>query len=166
MSITAERLRELVHYDPETGLFTQVAVRKGWKAGRIIGRRMSRCGYIRIGIDMNRYLAHRLAWLYMTGEWPPDQIDHVNGDRADNRWSNLREATSAQNGQNSRPRNGKFNLKGVAKSLDHWRAKPFSARIKAHGKVHYLGRFATPEEAHAAYVAGAYKYHGQFARTK
>jgi hypothetical protein len=100
--ITAERLRELFNYDPETGVWRWIArsspyscICVGDVAGRVGGR-----GYRGIKIDKREYPAARLAWLYMTGEWPRAEIDHVNGNRVDNRWCNLREASNSQNNAN------------------------------------------------------------------
>jgi hypothetical protein len=103
--ITAERVRQLPHYDPDTGVLTRLISTNGdARAGEVV--RGVCDGYLTARIDGRRYQAHRLAWLYMIGEWPKANMDHVNGDRADNRWCNLREATNSQNQANT-PNAGK-----------------------------------------------------------
>ncbi len=157
-----DRLKQLLSFNPETGDF----VRLTRAATRIhIGDVVKGCnngeGYLRIRIDRRAYMAHRLAWLYMTGEWPKAQIDHINMDRADNRFCNLREATNAQNKANSRAH--RSNLSG-AKGITSVRRK-FRAQVEVAGIPIYLGYFNTRDEAHAAYmIAAAKKYCGEFAR--
>jgi hypothetical protein len=100
--LTAERLRELLDYDPETGRFIwrkDHPTAKHIKAGSVAGTKNGR-GYWVIGVAGAKYVAHRLAWLYVTGEWPAHLVDHENGDRLDNRFANLREATDSQNNFN------------------------------------------------------------------
>jgi len=95
MSITAERLKELYLYNPEDGTFTRIKAagrHNRWGVGTIANHHDPITGYNRIRIDGTLYSAHRLAWLYMTGSWPTHQIDHVDLDRANNAWRNLREA--------------------------------------------------------------------------
>ena len=92
--LTAARLRKMLHYDPETGVFTRL-----W-TGNVTGCPDAK-GYLRIAADGRSYRAHRLAVLYMTGAWPSEQIDHINQVRTDNRWSNLRPATNGENGANT-----------------------------------------------------------------
>lgn len=133
--LTQDRLRELLHYDPETGLFIRrVTTAARATAGTIAGDMDSK-GYWRLRVDRKRYLAHRLAWFYVHGEWP-EEIDHINCKRTDNRLCNLRPATSGR-----------------------WRAS-----IYVDGKSKWLGVYDTPEEANAAYSRAAIKYFGQFAR--
>ena len=156
--LTAEGLRELVNYDPQTGLFTWRVKRKGCRVGDVIGTPKE--GYISIGIDYHRYYAHRLAWLYMTGEWPTSQIDHRNLNRADTRWDNLRQATNQQNQANQFAQsNNKLGVKGVSKL-----GKKYRAVLHCQGKPKYLGLFDTTQEASDAYIAAARHLFGEFAR--
>lgn len=154
---TADRLRELVSYDPETGVFTALVKRRGLNVGESIGT-AHHSGYLICSIDGHRnLLMHRLAWLYMMGEMPVAQIDHRNGNKSDNRWENLRLATFGQNQMNK----GGWNkhLKGVNAGK-----RGFTARIMACGRSYYLGHFKTAEAAHAAYQEAATRLHGDFAR--
>jgi hypothetical protein len=148
--LTAQRLRELLHYDPETGMFTwRVNVhpcgKVGFEAGNISGT------YRRISIDGTLFLAHRLAIFYVTGKWPPVATDHINGDPRDNRYLNLRCVSDATNAQNERgPRKtNKSGYLGV-----HWnkKTKKFEAQIKYNGKIHSLGFFADPAKASEIYI--------------
>ena len=82
--ITQERLKELVRYDPETGLFTSIKKRRGCKLGSILGTSIGKAEYLVMHLDYQLYYAHRLAWFYMTGEWPDPEVDHENGRRTDN----------------------------------------------------------------------------------
>ncbi len=161
--ITYHRLLELLDYDPATGMFRWRVKRHRVKAGTVAGC-LHGTGYVVISADGQIYLAHRLAWLWMTGKWPSDDIDHANLDRSDNRWSNLREATRSQNRANAPIHaHNKVRLKGVYRApakLD----KPFRAEIRKDGKRYFLGYFKTKEEAHAAYGAAATSLHGEFAR--
>ncbi|WP_306003082.1 HNH endonuclease [Brevundimonas sp. C43] len=129
----------------------------GRDAGHIAGSR-TQDGYAAIKLDGCHYLAHRLAFLFMTGSWPKDQVDHRNGWKLDNAWSNLREASHSENMSN-RPGWGRH-PKGVTQD----RSGRFRAAIRKDGSREYLGTFDTPEEAHATYVARARELHGMFAR--
>ena len=153
--ITAEALREQMDYDPETGSFYWKPRRAGCPGG----------GYWQIRIKGRCYYAHQLAWLYVHGEWPSEEIDHINRDRLDNRIANLRAADRCQNQQNKLQSNNKSGFKGV--SLHNPRlAKPWQAQITVRGQHHHLGNFSTPEEAHEAYKEAAARLHGEFARTE
>lgn len=164
VDLTAERLRRIVKYDPETGSFEwlmSLSFRRplGSECGEI-----KASGYRLIGIDGRRYRAHRLAWLYMKGHWPSLQIDHRNGVRSDNRWANLREATQAQNSANMM-RSSKFGMKGVNRYENAVTGTVrYRAHITANGKSIYLGSFKTSAEAADAYRLAAIKYFGEFAR--
>ena len=148
-------------FDPDTGIFTWTNCpwprrHNGKRAGVPRG---SRGNYIRIAVDGMRYYAHRLAWLYMTGNWPSLQIDHKDGDPQNNKWSNLREASQSQNSANKK-RCGLF-PKGVFKQT---RGGNYSARITKNYKATSLGTFTSPQDAHEAYVRKANEVHGEFAR--
>lgn len=153
-----EVARHFLGYDAESGAMTWIR-RPGnrRRIGSAAGRR-NRLGYLNIGLLGKPYQAHRIAWFLMTGEQPPDVIDHIDGDPTNNRWSNLRAATRALN--NANRRKTRAGLKGVA-LLPHGR---FQAQIKASGVNHYLGSFDTEEEAHQAYIAKAEELFGTFAR--
>ncbi len=99
MMLTAERLRELLTYDPETGHFRWVFT-KGCRAGGQIAGTVRRDGYLCIAVDGRKHKAHRLAWFYMHGRWPHPEIDHINRSKLDNRLCNLREATRVENNAN------------------------------------------------------------------
>jgi len=163
MTLTHARLTQLFHYDPANGHFTRLLNRcSRTRAGDIAGNETAQ-GYLRIGIDGKEYTCHRLAWFYMTGEWPKDQIDHINGIRTDNRFTNLREATTAENTRNGLiSKNNTSGFKGVCfhKDTGRWQAKIF-----INGKGRHLGLFDTAEAAANAYDAAAAKLHGEFART-
>lgn len=152
--ITQKELEELLHYDPETGAFTWIVKRSGAGLGNVAGHKEKRDGYIRIKVKDKKYPAHRLAWLYMTGEWPENYIDHINGIRDDNRWGNLRDVTHRTNCENQRVATGETGYLGVYKSINNYRA-----RIKTNGRNIDLGSYKTPEEAHQAYLRGKRKYH-------
>jgi hypothetical protein len=159
MALTQERLKELLKYDPETGLFYWLVDRYRVKRGDRAGSVSPRHRYRIIRLDQRNYAEHRLAWFYMNGEWPPAEIDHADLDRQNNRWSNLRSATSSQNKANRQSR-GAY-PKGVC---FHKASGLFSSRVHSGGKQISLGYFKTPELAHQAYCDAAPKYHGKFAR--
>ena len=156
-TLTAARLRELLHYDPETGVFTWLKVRAPHKVGSVAGTR-SKPGYIYITINQRSYAAHRLVWLYVHGVFPKHQIDHRDGDQGNNRIVNLREATNSQNHQNvTASRNGSSGgYLGV--TYDRARGK-WQAQIKQEGKYRFLGRHATPEAAFIAYCEAKATFH-------
>jgi hypothetical protein len=146
--ITAERLRYLVKYDPDTGIFTWRASRRRCRVGDVCGCK-AKHGYWFVRLDDVLYTGHRLAWLYIHGVWPKNQIDHIDGDRLNNRTSNLREATNAENAQNVRGArsSSKSGVLGVRKENSKWLAE-----IKLGGVGKRIGLFNTPEEAHEAYL--------------
>lgn len=158
--ITLQRLFEVLEYNPESGLWVWIkCTNRIDRQGRIAGT-VDKKGYVVIQIDRRIYKAHRLAWLFMTGEWPKAMIDHCNGEPADNRWENLREASRSENGANRGPQaNSKSGIKGVCW---HKRNQKWYAQITENGCVRYLGEFDTKEEAAAAYQSRAIEVHGQF----
>jgi hypothetical protein len=156
-------LSRLMTYDPATGAF----LRLGWitrggnfraydpprKAGAVGAN-----GYVELRIQGTLYYGHRLAWFCTHGEWPTGDIDHINGDRADNRLVNLRAATRAENMQNLRraTARNKVGLLGVRYDP---RSRKFNANLKIDGQQTFLGSFDTPEEAHQRYVEAKRRHH-------
>jgi len=160
MRLTQTRLKALLSYGPETGVFTWFIAPNGRIRVGMAAGNLNPNGYVHIKVDGILYKAHRLAWLYMTGAWPTEeQIDHINGVRSDNRWANLRECERKINAQNRRkphPLNKSSGLLGVS------RRNPtggYQARIRVNGKEKPLGTYATAEAAHQAYVAAKRALH-------
>lgn len=159
--LTQERLKELLKYDSNTGIFTWIKASQGIKASSQAGCKAN--GYILIGIDYQLYQAHRLAWLYIYGSLPKKQIDHINHNRADNRIINLREVTHQENTKNAPKR--KTNTSGVTgvswdKDTNKWRSQ-----ITINGKATYLGIFSDKLDAICARKSaenknGFHKNHG------
>lgn len=155
--ISAECLKNVLDYDPLSGEFT-------WKArmGKrgVPGKRAGTVdfnGYVVVTINRKRHKAHRLAWLYMYGKWPDVAIDHINGVKADNRASNLRQADWAQNQHNrTLQRNNKTGYMGVSWSSATGK---WHAGIRVGGKSRNLGAFDSPERAHEAYLAAKATLH-------
>lgn len=160
--LTLERLKEALHYSPETGIFTWL-IRTAHRnqIGDVAGC-IKKSGYVFITLDNQRYRAHRLAWFYMTGRWPSGQIDHKDTVRRHNWWTNLRPATNQQNQMNAiRPKNNTSGHKGV-----YWckRKEKWVARIFINGKNIYLGYFTDPTLAGQAYLKASQLHFGEFAR--
>lgn len=153
--LTQERLKELLHYCPDMGVFTwRIAVGRV-RVGSVAGN-VSK-GYVQISVDNKNYLAHRLAWLYIHGEFPPRQLDHINRVRADNRICNLRLATNAENHQNlSLSRRNTSGHIGV-----RWfkQRKKWHAQIKINRKQLHIGYFTDLSEAIAARKSAELKFH-------
>lgn len=149
-------LKSILHYNPETGLFTRLVRKGNHKVGSTAGTPAN--GYVQIRIDNVGYLGHRLAWLYMTGALPTVQIDHRDLNRSNNIWTNLREATSGQNHQNrTKNCNNKSGYLGASPHPNY--AEKFVAHIKVNRINHYLGCFNTAQEAHEAYKQAKLKLH-------
>lgn len=157
--LTAATVRERLHYDALTGVFTWVKPPRNHM--RMLGRAAGATptGYLMIKIDGVGYKAHRLAWLYVHGEMPVQRIDHRDGNPFNNALANLRLATQAENIANARLRRGKALPKGVRANGSN-----FTARISFAGDLRTIGTFATPEAAAAAYFAEAQRLYGEFAR--
>jgi len=156
--LTAERAREMVDYDPETGVFRRRIALRGKRAGAIVGHVDAIKGYRRMQVDGHNCRAHRLAWLIAYGEWPMGDIDHIDGNRDNNAIANLRLASSMQNAANRRrSARNKSGFKGVVARDGGWRAQ-----IRRNGRFISLGTHPTKEQASAAYIAAAAAHDGQF----
>jgi len=172
-TLTADEVRRFLDYVPATGKFFWKYRTDGsagnvkWNpryAGKETGTLKGDQGYVLIKLNYRSYLAHRLAWVWMTGTWPPDDVDHKNGVKCDNRFENLRLATRSQNranvGKTCRNTTG---FKGVKYNR---KERTYRAQIGCNGTQHYLGSFVTAEEAYVAYRDAAQKIHGQFAKVE
>jgi hypothetical protein len=160
--ITQQRLKELLDYNPDTGNFTYktTGYRNRQKIGDVAGSKYNN-GYIIIKIDQKRYAAHRLAFMYMTGSFPINSIDHVDRVRGYNAWINLREATTSENMQNrdSLSKNNISGYLGVSYNKSMKRLKRWSAIIRVENKQKYIGLFYTAKEASEAYIKAKQIYH-------
>ncbi len=160
--ITQEYLKSILHYDPDSGIWTwkvrkRTRIRIGDQAGTL-----NQDGYTVIKFDGKIYRSGRLAFFYMTGNWPDNEVDHINTDISDDSWGNLREATSTQNKMNRRVRcDSKLGVKGISLLP----GGKYRASIKIEGKYHHLGTFEKLEDAVAARNKVAASVHGDFART-
>lgn len=178
--ITAEIIRRLFSYDPSTGEFTNnprssadfasdghtsahnCAAWNARRAGKRAGT-IGKGGYRYISLYGLKFAEHRLAWLYMTGKTPDMEIDHIDRNRFNNSWPNLRQASSSENKWNCAKRSkNKSGFKGVSFFKP---AKKYRAEIKHNYKNIHLGYFSTPDEAHRAYCSAAARLHGEFANT-
>jgi hypothetical protein len=155
--LTAQRLREVFHYEPQTGVFTRLqnSYRNTALAGPITGY-LRKNGHLAIRVDNKLFFAHQLAWLYMFGDWPSGQIDHIDGNPANNVFSNLRDSDKRLNAENLRKahKDCASGLLGAYKHRNKW-----SSRIMVNGKNVYLGTHETPELAHAAYLVAKRAFH-------
>jgi hypothetical protein len=150
--ITQEQVKSVLNYDPISGIFTRkVATTNSIKVGDIAGCFDNSNGYLRICVNEKNYFAHRLAWLYMTGELTQNVVDHINGNRIDNRFSNLRHIPWRKNCQN-KIKNRKGKSPGVTFRKD-CPDRPWLAGIKIDNKSYTLGFFKTEQEASEAYLA-------------
>jgi hypothetical protein len=158
--LTYEEVKEMFDYDSEKGILIWKTrpINSKYLIGTVAGSLHS-TGYVTIRIKKIEYKSHRIIWLLMTGKWPENQIDHINGIRNDNRFCNLREATGSQNNANTPRRINVSGYKGVSKERKKWRA-----RISLNNKPMSIGYYDTPEEAHAAYVAKAKELFGDYAK--
>lgn len=160
--LTQERLKELFSYDQNTGIFTRLLPTSSRsKKGMVAGSKY-KTGYLFICIDGNRYLAHRLAWLYVYGVFPEKQLDHINQIKYENRIINLREANASENAQN-RPdisqKKNKSGYYGVCHNKFKKNKPEWFAQIKLNGKTVYLEYFDDPKQAHESYLNEKRKLH-------
>jgi hypothetical protein len=157
-SVSVARLRDMLKYDPNTGLVVWILpqsnrVRPGEQAGGI-----TRLGYLRVGISGRDYMVHRVAWALHYGGWPAGVIDHMDGNKVNNRIANLRDVPASVNMQNRRSATG-GSSSGLLGASWHAASGRWHARIKIGGRTTSLGYHATPEDAHAAYVQAKRRLH-------
>lgn len=155
--LTHARALLLVQYDPDTGVMVHRRDSRNAHAGAVVGHVNSE-GYLRTQLDGCDLALHRLAVFYMTGHWPSAEVDHLDGNRQNNRWKNLRECSRKVNLQNRRKPN-KNNVSGLLGAHFHPLSGKYQARVSVDGKAHHLGLFKTPQEAHDAYVAAKRHLH-------
>jgi hypothetical protein len=157
----ASQVREIFHYDPDTGLFIwKTKTAKNVVIGKMAGW-LTDQGYVVLNILGKRFKAHSIAWLYVTGVPPACIIDHIDGNPSNNKFCNLREATLSQNQHNKRKERSKA-FKGVRPYNNTGKWKSY---IRVKGKQESLGVYDTPEEAHRAYCAKALELYGPFFRS-
>ncbi len=159
-TLTQSRLREVLEYDPSTGLFKWLVKKARWLSVGDSAGALSK-GRLKITIDGNRFFAHRLAWLYCYGKWPIGEIDHMDGNPLNNKINNLRDVPHSINAENQKigRRCQHSGLTGVY--IDNRTGRFFSA-IRINGKFTYLGRFDSKELAHQAWLAAKRKHHSGF----
>lgn len=157
--LTAERLRDLLHYDPETGVFTRLT-RSAHRVqiGDVAGSIDHRTGYVEMSVEGRRQYAHRLAVLYVTGEWPEANVDHLDGDGSNNRWRNLRVVVQRVNCENRRKASRRNSSGFLGVAYDGHRHK-WQASISVGNKTQFLGRFTSPEAAYEAYLKAKRRLH-------
>lgn len=162
-SITQDLIKHRFSYDPETGVFIhRNPTSSRCKIGEVAGNSVGSAPYLYVGINYKRYAAHRLAWLYVYGEWPDAEIDHVNGNGHDNRICNLRKASPSQNQFNQKlPKNNKSGVKGLfwIERLGKWRACVAKTKDGFNG---YLGIYSSRDDAIEAIKRGRKLLHGEF----
>lgn len=157
--LTQERLHELLNYNPATGLFTwKVSPNRRIRVGQEAGCLKS-CGYISIKVDGTIYQAHRLAWMYVYGALPKMALDHKNGGKSDNRISNLRMLSGAENMQNLHGPMSSNKTSGLLGASWNKKIGRWVAQIRTNGSTKHLGCFQTPEEAHRAYLMAKSQLH-------
>ena len=161
--ITQEELQSKFNYDPDTGIFTRKYTYSKFLKGSEVGCKDSE-GYLVISFTNKCYKAHRLAWLYVYGEFPKYNLDHINGNPSDNRILNLREANESQNGFNRKlSKNNTSGYKGVTFSK---KSNKWQAAVTVNKKLKYLGQFEDLEFAALVAKEARIKYHGEFARNE
>jgi hypothetical protein len=153
--LTQDELKAQLHYNPETGVFTRLKANcTRVKVGDIAGNLSKSTGYIRFSINKKEYVAHRLAWLYMTGSFPINEIDHINGIKHDNRFSNLRDVPHEVNQRNAVSHRGfgnKNNVHGYAGVCFEKKANRYRAECNMFGIRKVIGYYLTAKQAGAAY---------------
>ncbi len=159
--VTANQVRKLFTYDSDEGHLRWAVSRQKINIGDVAGYKNTSDGYWYVGFDYNEFLAHRVIWLWVTGEWPKSQIDHWDGDRVNNKWINLREATNSLNGRNKTKPQSNNKSTGI-RGIDIRRRK-YRVRINIDGKEIVVGRFLTLEEAKVARIEAERQYFGVFA---
>lgn len=160
MMLAADRLRQVLDYDAETGVFRWRESRGRAPKGAVAGKADPR-GYILIRVDGRGWWAHRLAYLYMTGEHPAVDIDHINRDKSDNRWCNLRRATRSENLANaSQRRDTKSGHRGISWDRS---GRCWKARLCVRGRHVHVGQFRDIAEAVAAHARAMREHFGEFA---
>lgn len=154
--LTNEHLRSVLEYEKETGVFRWLVTSRNVKSGDVAGYIRPPNNYLQIGVAGKQHPAHRLAWLYCHGSWPDGMLDHINGNRIDNRIENLRIVTNSENMQNMRAarRDSTTGRLGVARN-----GRNFAVRITTKGKRIYVGTFRTIEEASNAYISKKREVH-------
>jgi HNH endonuclease len=160
-TMTQQRLKELLHYNKRTGIFTRRVCPKysNQSPGDTAGCRTHHSGYVMVCVDGKVYTGHRLAWLYVKGEWPPRDIDHKNFKKNDNRFTNLRLASDSQgNAHRGKFKNNKSGVKNVRRSQGKWKATVCKDSVPI-----FLGYFNTRNEARIAVEAARERLHGEFA---
>lgn len=160
--LTQDELKSQIHYNPDTGIFTRVTSTTNCvKVGSIAGTK-NKNGYVFFILNKKKYLAHRLAWLYVLGSFPENMIDHINGNKSDNRFCNLRDALNFQNQQNTKLQSKNTSgYKGISwhKPRNRWRVTCSVNKVR-----YYLGLFKNIEDAKFAYDSFAKLHHGDFYR--
>ena len=159
--VTQEELKKLMNYNPLTGLFTWLVPRGGRALKGAIAGTINK-GYTDITLKGKRHGAHRLAFLYMTGKFPKDCVDHIDSDRGNNKWYNLREATTQQNAWNGKLKTN--NTSGHKNVYWSKSSKKWSVMIRAEGCRKFIGYYRDLNEASSAAATARQKYHGEYAR--
>jgi hypothetical protein len=155
--LTLEQFKQILSYDPEDGTFTWLVNRHSRvRIGQAVGSPVGKRGYLSTRIAGRNYYLHRIAWLWMTGQWPRATVDHIDGNRGNNRFKNLRDVSQAAQRQNIYRSMRKDGLLGAHYDA---RDKVWVAQISVSGCYKRLGSFSTEKEAHAVYIAAKRKLH-------